>query len=222
MEEIAMKKLKIVADLLAVADVCIETFEAHAWLLESRGKGTSKKKDDHEVNTADRGNNKDLGDHGYHTKQSSDQKEKMPFRRPDDAEKWCEIHRTSGQDLKECKTFLNRKKMPPPAAPAPQEPRQVDQRWADSDGDEKMGEINVIFGGSMSIASKMQGKKLQREISLTQRIEPGRRMRSFDAGISFGPEDHPDTELSDRNLPFIIKNLGSKGSTFWFRTPGRS
>jgi hypothetical protein len=30
MEEIAMKKLKIVSDLLAVADVCIETFEAHA------------------------------------------------------------------------------------------------------------------------------------------------------------------------------------------------
>jgi hypothetical protein len=29
-----------------------------------------------------------------------------------------------------------------------------------------MGEINVIFRGSMSIASKMQGKKLQREISL--------------------------------------------------------
>jgi hypothetical protein len=29
-----------------------------------------------------------------------------------------------------------------------------------------MGEINVIFRGSMSITSKMQGKKLQREISL--------------------------------------------------------
>jgi hypothetical protein len=40
-----------------------------------------------------------------------------------------------------------------------------------------MGEINVIFGGSMSIVRKMQGKKLQREISLAQRIEPGRRMR---------------------------------------------
>jgi hypothetical protein len=68
-----------------------------------------------------------------------------------------------------------------------------------------MGEINVIFGGSMSLASKTQGKKLQREISLAQRIKPGRRMRWFDIDISFRPEDHPDTELSDKNLPFIIK-----------------
>jgi hypothetical protein len=29
-----------------------------------------------------------------------------------------------------------------------------------------MAEINVIFGGSMSITSKTQWKKLQREISL--------------------------------------------------------
>jgi hypothetical protein len=70
-----------------------------------------------------------------------------------------------------------------------------------------MGEINVIFTGSMSIASKTQGKKLQREISLAQRIEPGRRMRWSDVDISFGPEDHPDTDLSDINLPFVIKIL---------------
>jgi hypothetical protein len=38
-EVIAMKKLRTVADLLAVADVCIEASEARAWLLESRGKG---------------------------------------------------------------------------------------------------------------------------------------------------------------------------------------
>jgi hypothetical protein len=57
----------------------------------------------------------------------------------------------------------------------------------------------------MSIASKTQGKKLQREISLAQRIEPGRTIRWSDAGISFRPEDHLDTELSDRNLPFIVK-----------------
>jgi fructose 1,6-bisphosphatase len=39
MEEIAMKKPKTVADLLAVADVCIKASEARARLLESRGRG---------------------------------------------------------------------------------------------------------------------------------------------------------------------------------------
>jgi hypothetical protein len=68
-----------------------------------------------------------------------------------------------------------------------------------------MAEINVIFGGSMSITSKTQGKKLQREISLAQQIESGRRMRWSDDHISFGPEDHPDMELSERNLSLIIK-----------------
>jgi hypothetical protein len=52
-EEIAMKKPKTVADLLPVADICIEASEARARLLESRGKGTSRKKNDREVNTAD-------------------------------------------------------------------------------------------------------------------------------------------------------------------------
>jgi hypothetical protein len=32
--------------------------------------------------------------------------------------------------------------------------------------DEQMGEINVIFRGSMSITSKTQGKKLEQEINL--------------------------------------------------------
>jgi hypothetical protein len=32
-------------------------------------------------------------------------------------------------------------------------------------------------------------------------------MRWSDDDISFGLEDHPDTELSDRNLPFIVKIL---------------
>jgi hypothetical protein len=68
-----------------------------------------------------------------------------------------------------------------------------------------MGEINVIFRDNMSITSKIQGKKLEREISLTQRIEPVRRMRWSDIDISFGPQDHPNTELSDRNLPFVVK-----------------
>jgi hypothetical protein len=30
-------------------------------------------------------------------------------------------------------------------------------------------------------------------------------MKWSDVGISFGPEDHPDMELSDRNLPFMVK-----------------
>jgi hypothetical protein len=30
-------------------------------------------------------------------------------------------------------------------------------------------------------------------------------MRWSNADISFGPEDHPDTKLSDRNLPFVVK-----------------
>jgi hypothetical protein len=53
-EEIAMKKPKTVVDLLAVANVCIEASEVQAWLLESHGKGPSKKKQDNwEVNTTD-------------------------------------------------------------------------------------------------------------------------------------------------------------------------
>jgi hypothetical protein len=68
-----------------------------------------------------------------------------------------------------------------------------------------MGEINVIFRGSMSIASKTQEKKLEREISLAQHIELMRMMRWSDIDISFRPQDHPDTELSDRNLTLVVK-----------------
>jgi hypothetical protein len=57
----------------------------------------------------------------------------------------------------------------------------------------------------MSIVSKTQGKKLEPEINLAQRIEPGRSMRYSDVDISFGPQDHPDIELSDQNMPFMIK-----------------
>jgi hypothetical protein len=76
-----------------------------------------------------------------------EQKDKRPFWRPNDAKKWCEIHRTAMHDLKECKTFLDQKKMPPPAAPVPQEPQWVDQCQVDFDGAEQMGEINIIFKG---------------------------------------------------------------------------
>jgi hypothetical protein len=51
-EEIAMKKPRMVADLRVVASVC--------------GKGPSKKKNDQEVNTVDQGDHKDHGDYGYH------------------------------------------------------------------------------------------------------------------------------------------------------------
>jgi hypothetical protein len=68
-----------------------------------------------------------------------------------------------------------------------------------------MAEINMIFGGSMSITSKMQGKKLQREISLAWHIELGRRMKWSKDYITFRPEGHPVMELSERNLPLIVK-----------------
>jgi hypothetical protein len=65
-----MKKLKTMIDLLIVADVCIEASEARARLIESRGKGPSKKKQNNrEVNTTDRGDHGDRRDHGdcgYH------------------------------------------------------------------------------------------------------------------------------------------------------------
>jgi hypothetical protein len=32
-------------------------------------------------------------------------------------------------------------------------------------------------------------------------------MKWSDIGISFRPEDHPDTKLSKRNLPFVVKLL---------------
>jgi hypothetical protein len=70
-DEIAMKKPKTVVGLLVITDVCIETFEARARLLESHGKGPSKKKEDQEVNTAKRGYYKDRG---YRSKLSSYQK----------------------------------------------------------------------------------------------------------------------------------------------------
>jgi hypothetical protein len=70
-----------------------------------------------------------------------------------------------------------------------------------------MGEINVIFGGSMSITSKIEVKKLQWETSLAQRIKPGRKMMWSDVDISFELEDHLEIELFERNLLFMVKLL---------------
>jgi predicted nicotinamide N-methyase len=44
MEEIVMKKPRTMADLLVVADLCIEASEARARLLESHDKGPVQKK----------------------------------------------------------------------------------------------------------------------------------------------------------------------------------
>jgi hypothetical protein len=70
-----------------------------------------------------------------------------------------------------------------------------------------MDEINVIFRGSLSIASKTQEKKFKRETSLPQRIEPERRMKWSETDISFRHEDHPEIELSNQNLPLVVKLL---------------
>jgi hypothetical protein len=71
--------------------------------------------------------------------------------------------------------------------PAAQEPRRGEHRWADPDNDDQLDEINVIFGCSMSIVSK------KNEV--------------VDTDISFVLEDHLETELSNRNLPFVVKLL---------------
>jgi hypothetical protein len=115
------------------------------------------------VNVADSGNQKQLPTNG---------KERRPFCHPADLEKWREIHCTTGHDLEDCTTYLDLKKRP--KKPVAQEPCRGDHRWADPDNDEQLDEINVIFGGSLSIPSKTQGKKLERDISLAQHIELGR------------------------------------------------
>jgi hypothetical protein len=51
----------------------------------------------------------------------------------------------------------------------------------------------VIFRISMSIVSKTQGKKFEREIRLAQRIEPRRLMRWSYVDISFRLDDHQIT-----------------------------
>jgi hypothetical protein len=50
--------------------------------------------------------------------------------------------------------------MSSPAVPTPQDPRWGEHRREIPDGDEHMAEINVIFGGSISITSNAQGKNL--------------------------------------------------------------
>jgi hypothetical protein len=48
-----------------------------------------------------------------------------------------------------------------PPAPVAKEPHRGKYYRADPDNEDQMGEIKVIFGDSMSITSKIQGKKLK-------------------------------------------------------------
>jgi hypothetical protein len=81
--------------------------------------------------------------------------------------------------------------MPPP--PAALEPHRGEHHRADPDNEDQIDEINVIFGGSVSIASKTQDKNLERKFSLAQRIETKRIMKWSDTNISFRPHDHTET-----------------------------
>jgi hypothetical protein len=82
-KEIVMKKPKTVTDLLTVGDICIEASEARARLLESHGKGSSRKRDAREVNTVERGDQKDRGGHQYRKKNNSQIRRKGdPFDAP--------------------------------------------------------------------------------------------------------------------------------------------
>jgi hypothetical protein len=77
--------------------------------------------------------------------------------------------------LEECRTYLDhKKKEDEPTAP---EPCRGEHRRANFDNEEQLGEINMIFKGILSIASKTQGKKLKHEINLGQQIELGQRMK---------------------------------------------
>jgi hypothetical protein len=62
---------------------------------------------------------------------------------------------------------------------------QGDHGRVDLDHDGQLDEVTVIFVGSMSIASRAQGKRLGREISLARRIELRRRMKWSDTDTSF-------------------------------------
>jgi hypothetical protein len=69
------------------------------------------------------------------------------FRHPVDAKKWCEIHHRSGHNLEECKTYLDHKKKEDETAPP--ESRQGHHHRANSDNDEQLNKINMIFGATL-------------------------------------------------------------------------
>jgi hypothetical protein len=94
-----------------------------------------------------------------------------------------------------------------PAPQVAQEPCRREHRRTDINNEDQMDEINMIFRGSLSITLKTQGKKLERDMNLAQRVGSNRKLKCSEVDISFGPEDHPTTELSNQNLPFVVKLL---------------
>jgi hypothetical protein len=76
----------------------------------------------------------------------------------------------SGHDPEEYITYLDHKKKED--EPVTPELCWGEHHQANFDNDEQLNEINMIFGGNLSIASKTQGKKLKHEINLGQQIEP--------------------------------------------------
>jgi hypothetical protein len=85
-EEIAMKKPKTVANLLAVADICVDAFEARDdfWSPGVRGPQGRRIVRSTQLNL---GGRKDREDRGYRYKQSSEQKEKRTFQHPNNTKK---------------------------------------------------------------------------------------------------------------------------------------
>jgi hypothetical protein len=193
-KEIVMKKPRTVADLLAVADICIEASEVRARLFESCGKGGSQRR-----STTIGKSTQLIGEIAKITETASNS---SWIRKRRGISIALTIQRSGVRSIvprdviwKSAKLFWIVRRC-----------RHQQHRWP-RNLVEQMGEINVIFRGSMFIVSKTQGKKLEWEISLAQRIELGRKMRWSDVDISFGLEDYPETELFDRNLPFVVKLL---------------
>jgi hypothetical protein len=195
-EEIAMKKPNIMANLLVVADECNKASKAHARPLDHKGKGSKKKQEDREVDTI-----------GHKDLDRFDQKFKCTFWRPTNAKKWCKIHRMIDLDLEECKIYQNHNKMDPeyPAKNAQVEQCRGEHRHAQDDDEEWFGDINMILSGSLVIASKAHGKKLKCKINLAQQLDPGRRLKWSEMEITFGPDNHLKIELTNRNLPLVAK-----------------
>jgi hypothetical protein len=110
------------------------------------------------------------------------------FRHSADAKKWCEIHHTSGHDLEECRTYLDRKKKEDePMAP---EPRRGDQRGpTPTTTNSSMKSMSSSWAACQS-PPRLKEKKLKRKINLAHQIMPGRRMKWSDTNISFRLEDH--------------------------------